>query len=128
MASRYTSFICLSHGWFVMELNVFVNILSRTFEKDSLEHDVWYHWNFILFYFQIFGPGKKLGSLIMLTISLLIIASSISLQLFCNIPDFEKFSTFPHVRKILHYYKIGKGYQILYRTLYYSKIFDSTLL
>lgn len=47
------------------------------------------------FCFKIFGPGKKLGSLIMLTISLLIIASSISLQLFCNIPNFDKFATFP---------------------------------
>jgi hypothetical protein len=33
----------------------------------------------------------------MLTISLLIIASSISLQLFCNIQDFDKFATFPQV-------------------------------
>jgi len=52
---------------------------------------------YVINYLQIFGPGKKLGSLIMLTISLLIIASSISLQLFCNIQDFDKFATFPQV-------------------------------
>ena len=46
---------------------------------------------------QIFGPGKKLGSLILFTMCLLIIASSISLQLFCFIQDFDKFETFPQV-------------------------------
>ncbi|XP_041355861.1 sodium leak channel non-selective protein-like [Gigantopelta aegis] len=47
------------------------------------------------FCFKIFGPGKKLGSLILFTMCLLIIASSISLQLFCFIQDFDKFETFP---------------------------------
>uniref|UniRef100_A0A0L8GQ35 Ion transport domain-containing protein n=1 Tax=Octopus bimaculoides TaxID=37653 RepID=A0A0L8GQ35_OCTBM len=49
-----------------------------------------------LTYFQIFGPGKKLGSLILFTMCLLIIASSISLQLFCIITNNKKFDTFPH--------------------------------
>ncbi|XP_071140116.1 sodium leak channel NALCN-like isoform X2 [Mytilus edulis] len=62
------------------------------------------------FCFKIFGPGKKLGSLIMLTISLLIIASSISLQLFCNIPDFEKFSTFPHAFMSMFQILANKGW------------------
>ncbi|KAJ8310369.1 hypothetical protein KUTeg_012234 [Tegillarca granosa] len=44
---------------------------------------------------KIFGPGKKLGSLILFTMCLLIIASSISLQLFCSIEGFKKFETFP---------------------------------
>ncbi|XP_021355108.1 sodium leak channel non-selective protein-like isoform X2 [Mizuhopecten yessoensis] len=46
------------------------------------------------FCFKIFGPGKKLGSLILFTMCLLIIASSISLQLFCSIKDFKNFETF----------------------------------
>ena len=49
-------------------------------------------------YFQIFGPGKKLGSIVLFTMCLLIIASSISLQLFCSIEGFEKFETFPKVQ------------------------------
>ena len=39
---------------------------------------------------QIFGPGKKLGSLVLFTISLLIITSGISLQLFCYIKEEDK--------------------------------------
>ncbi|KAK3094316.1 hypothetical protein FSP39_000242 [Pinctada imbricata] len=49
------------------------------------------------FCFKIFGPGRKIGSLIVFTICLLIIFSSISLQLFCSIQDFSKFSTFPEI-------------------------------
>jgi len=52
---------------------------------------------FLLLCCQIFGPGKKLGSIVLFTMCLLIIASSISLQLFCSIPDFEMFETFPRV-------------------------------
>ncbi|PVD19084.1 hypothetical protein C0Q70_21643 [Pomacea canaliculata] len=47
------------------------------------------------FCYKIFGPPKKLGSLILFTMCLLIIASSISLQLFCFIDGFDKFATFP---------------------------------
>ncbi|KAK7489326.1 hypothetical protein BaRGS_00019434, partial [Batillaria attramentaria] len=47
------------------------------------------------FCYKIFGPPKKLGSLILFTMCLLIIASSISLQLFCFIKGFDKFATFP---------------------------------
>ena len=50
---------------------------------------------------QIFGPGKKLGSLILFTMCLLIITSCVSLQLFCSIKDFHKFETFPQVRYYL---------------------------
>lgn len=49
---------------------------------------------------QIFGPGKKLGHLILFTMCLLIIASSISLQLFCNIRDFDKFGRFDQVSPV----------------------------
>ncbi|XP_037822803.1 LOW QUALITY PROTEIN: sodium leak channel non-selective protein-like [Lucilia sericata] len=47
------------------------------------------------FVYKIFGPGKKLGSLITFTVCLLIISSGISMQLFCFLCDFTKFETFP---------------------------------
>lgn len=53
------------------------------------------------FVYKIFGPGKKLGSLILFTMCLLLIASSISMQLFCFLDDFDKFETFAHVRQHL---------------------------
>lgn len=49
------------------------------------------------FVYKIFGPGKKLGSLIIFTMCLLIISSSISMQLFCFLCEFTKFETFPEV-------------------------------
>lgn len=45
--------------------------------------------------FQIFGPGKKLGGLVIFTMILLIIASAVSLQLFCFVTNLDKFHTFP---------------------------------
>ncbi|KAG4073861.1 hypothetical protein HA402_014066 [Bradysia odoriphaga] len=47
------------------------------------------------FVYKIFGPGKKLGSLIIFTMCLLVVSSSISMQLFCFLCDFTKFETFP---------------------------------
>ncbi|XP_061707106.1 sodium leak channel NALCN isoform X1 [Cydia pomonella] len=47
------------------------------------------------FVYKIFGPGKKLGSLIIFTMCLLIISSSISMQLFCFLCEFTKFEAFP---------------------------------
>ncbi|XP_026812191.1 sodium leak channel non-selective protein [Rhopalosiphum maidis] len=47
------------------------------------------------FVYKIFGPGKKLGSLIIFTLCLLVISSGISMQLFCFLCDFPKFETFP---------------------------------
>ena len=51
------------------------------------------------FVYKIFGPGKKLGSLIIFTMCLLLITSGISMQLFCFLSDdnFDKFDTFPQV-------------------------------
>lgn len=49
------------------------------------------------FVYKIFGPGKKLGSLIIFTMCLLVISSSISMQFFCYLCDFTKFETFPEV-------------------------------
>ena len=47
------------------------------------------------FLLQIFGPGRKLGSLIVFTMCLLVLTSSISMQLFCYLKELEKFETFP---------------------------------
>lgn len=52
------------------------------------------------FVYKIFGPGKKLGSLIIFTMCLLVISSSISMQLFCFLCDFTKFETFPEVSRL----------------------------
>ncbi|XP_027219949.1 sodium leak channel NALCN isoform X1 [Penaeus vannamei] len=46
------------------------------------------------FVYKIFGPGKKLGSLILFTMCLLLITSSISMQLFCFLENYDKFETF----------------------------------
>ncbi|KAI6177079.1 Sodium leak channel non-selective protein [Aphelenchoides bicaudatus] len=47
------------------------------------------------FLYKIFGPGKKLGGLVVFTMILLIIASAVSLQLFCFVTNLDKFQTFP---------------------------------
>ena len=49
------------------------------------------------FMYKIFGPDKKLGTLIIFTICLLVITSSISMQLFCSLKDLTKFETFIEV-------------------------------
>lgn len=50
------------------------------------------------FVYKIFGPGKKLGSLVVFTASLLIVMSAISLQMFCFVEELDRFTTFPRVR------------------------------
>uniref|UniRef100_A0A914YYD4 Ion transport domain-containing protein n=1 Tax=Panagrolaimus superbus TaxID=310955 RepID=A0A914YYD4_9BILA len=47
------------------------------------------------FVYKIFGPGKKLGSLVLFTMLILIITSAVSLQLFCFVPHLHMFRTFP---------------------------------
>ena len=49
------------------------------------------------FAYKIFGPVKKLGFLIIFTMVLMITTSSISMQLFCYLPDLTKFENFSHV-------------------------------
>lgn len=49
------------------------------------------------FVYKIFGPGKKLGGLVIFTVLLLVITSAISLQLFCYVPGLNRFTTFPQV-------------------------------
>ncbi|CAJ0929068.1 unnamed protein product, partial [Mesorhabditis belari] len=47
------------------------------------------------FVWKIFSPGKKLGGLVIFTITFVIIASAISLQLFNSVPNLPYFHTFP---------------------------------
>ncbi|CAJ0584337.1 unnamed protein product, partial [Mesorhabditis spiculigera] len=47
------------------------------------------------FVWKIFSPGKKLGGLVIFTITFVIIASAISLQLFNSVPHLDHFHTFP---------------------------------
>uniref|UniRef100_A0A0K0D486 Ion_trans domain-containing protein n=1 Tax=Angiostrongylus cantonensis TaxID=6313 RepID=A0A0K0D486_ANGCA len=47
------------------------------------------------FVWKIFSPGKKLGGLVIFTITFVIIASAISLQLFYAVPNLYHFHTFP---------------------------------
>lgn len=54
------------------------------------------------FVYKIFGPGKKLGSLVVFTASLLIVMSAISLQMFCFVEELDRFTTFPRVRNNSH--------------------------
>ncbi|KAM4731608.1 sodium leak channel NALCN isoform 3-T4 [Anableps anableps] len=49
------------------------------------------------FVYKIFGPGKKLGSLVVFTASLLIVMSAISLQMFCFVKELDRFTTFPRI-------------------------------
>ena len=54
------------------------------------------------FVYKIFGPGKKLGSLIIFTMCLLIVTSSISMQLFCCFSGYQKFQNFPEVISLIN--------------------------
>uniref|UniRef100_A0A915EEL3 Sodium leak channel NALCN n=1 Tax=Ditylenchus dipsaci TaxID=166011 RepID=A0A915EEL3_9BILA len=47
------------------------------------------------FVYKIFSPGKKLGGLVIFTVTFVIIASAVSLQLFCSVPKLHHFQTFP---------------------------------
>uniref|UniRef100_A0A8C4QUY6 Ion transport domain-containing protein n=1 Tax=Eptatretus burgeri TaxID=7764 RepID=A0A8C4QUY6_EPTBU len=47
------------------------------------------------FVYKIFGPGHKLGSLLIFTGSMLIVMSAVSLQMFCFLGDLDRFTTFP---------------------------------
>ncbi|KAL3067841.1 hypothetical protein niasHS_016807 [Heterodera schachtii] len=47
------------------------------------------------FVYKIFSPGKKLGGLVLFTVTFVIFASAVSLQLFCSVPNLSHFQTFP---------------------------------
>uniref|UniRef100_A0A0N5A4C0 Sodium leak channel non-selective protein n=1 Tax=Parastrongyloides trichosuri TaxID=131310 RepID=A0A0N5A4C0_PARTI len=47
------------------------------------------------FVWKIFSPGKKLGGLVIFTVTFIIIASTVSLQLFLHVPELDHFQTFP---------------------------------
>ncbi|XP_012934773.1 sodium leak channel non-selective protein [Aplysia californica] len=71
------------------------------------------------FCYKIFGPPKKLGSLILFTMCLLVIASSISLQLFCFIDGFKKFETIDQAFMSMFQILTQKGWiEVMHATMY----------
>ncbi|ELU07210.1 hypothetical protein CAPTEDRAFT_150573 [Capitella teleta] len=71
------------------------------------------------FCWKIFGPGKKLGSLVLFTMCLLIITSCVSLQLFCSIKGFQKFATFPQAVMSMFQILTQKGWnEVMHLTMY----------
>ncbi|CAF3370121.1 unnamed protein product [Rotaria socialis] len=70
---------------------------------------------------KIFGPGKKLGSLILFTMCLLLITSSISMQLFCFIKGLKQFETFPRAFMSMFQVLTQKGWvDVMHYTMLYS--------
>ncbi|CAF2374451.1 unnamed protein product [Rotaria sp. Silwood2] len=70
---------------------------------------------------KIFGPGKKLGSLILFTMCLLLITSSISMQLFCFIKGLKQFETFPRAFISMFQVLTQKGWvDVMHYTMLYS--------
>ncbi|CAF1629768.1 unnamed protein product, partial [Adineta ricciae] len=70
---------------------------------------------------KIFGPGKKLGSLILFTMCLLLITSSISMQLFCFIKDLKQFETFPRAFISMFQVLTQKGWvDVMHHTMLHS--------
>ncbi|CAF3639514.1 unnamed protein product [Adineta steineri] len=67
---------------------------------------------------KIFGPGKKLGSLILFTMCLLLITSSISMQLFCFISNLKQFETFPRAYMSIFRIAMNDGWtEVMYTTM-----------
>lgn len=48
------------------------------------------------FAYKSFGPGRKLGSLVVFTVCLLVVTSTMTMQLFCSLPDYHRFQDFPY--------------------------------
>ncbi|CAI5445372.1 unnamed protein product [Caenorhabditis angaria] len=80
----------LNSVWVLYETNIFTYFqvfrIARLIKASPMLED---------FVYKIFGPGKKLGGLVIFTCILLIITSAISLQLFCYVPKLNKFTNFP---------------------------------
>lgn len=48
------------------------------------------------FAYKSFGPGRKLGSLVIFTVCLLVVTSAMTMQLFCSLPEYHRFQDFPY--------------------------------
>lgn len=48
------------------------------------------------FAYKSFGPGRKLGSLVVFTVCLLVVTSAMTMQLFCSLRDYHRFQDFPN--------------------------------
>ncbi|CAF1362403.1 unnamed protein product [Rotaria sp. Silwood1] len=75
------------------------------------------------FLYKIFGPGRKLSSLILFTMCLLLITSSISMQLFCFIKDLEQFDTFPRAFMSMFHIAMNDGWtEVMYSAM--DKVYE----
>ncbi|OAF70964.1 CanIon [Intoshia linei] len=73
------------------------------------------------FCWKIFGPPKKLGSLIMFTMCLLIITACISMQLFCSIKDYDQFSDFLRAFMVMFQIMTQKGWnEVMRMTMWHT--------
>jgi hypothetical protein len=48
------------------------------------------------FAYKSFGPGRKLGSLVIFTVCLLVVTSAMTMQLFCSLSGYHRFQDFPY--------------------------------
>lgn len=48
------------------------------------------------FAYKSFGPGRKLGSLVIFTVCLLVVTSTMTMQLFCSLQHYHRFQDFPY--------------------------------
>lgn len=48
------------------------------------------------FAYKSFGPGRKLGSLVIFTVCLLVVTSAMTMQLFCMLHGYHRFQDFPY--------------------------------
>ncbi|PIC12425.1 hypothetical protein B9Z55_028444 [Caenorhabditis nigoni] len=75
--------------WILYETNFFTYFqvfrIARLIKASPMLED---------FVYKIFGPGKKLGGLVIFTAILLLVTSAISLQLFCYVPKLNRFTNF----------------------------------
>lgn len=48
------------------------------------------------FAYKSFGPGRKLGTLVIITLCILVVTASITMQLFCSLSEYHRFQDFPY--------------------------------
>ena len=79
---------------------------------------------------KIFGPGKKLGSIIIFTMCLLLITSSISMQLFCSLAEskYKKFQDFQESFMSMFQILTQEGWtELMNETMHWHKGFGPAL-
>ena len=80
---------------------------------------------------KIFGPGKKLGSIILFTLCLLLITSSISMQLFCSLAEahYKRFQDFQESFMSMFQILTQEGWtELMNETMHWHKRFGPALV